>query len=91
MFFFTDHSPFEDVLVDVGRLRRVPLNRMRVWLVARFCYDDLDRPVTTYEPTTGLVSGEVNQASILSLRCGGVIKVELVAENPSGLEECFVI
>lgn len=45
--FLTDHSPFEDVLADVGRLWRVPLNRMRVWLVARFRYDDLDRPLTT--------------------------------------------
>lgn len=47
-FFFTDHSPFEDVLIDVGRLRGIPLNRVRVWLVARFGYDHLDRPVTTY-------------------------------------------
>lgn len=47
LFFCTDHSPFEDVLTDVGRLRGVPLNRVRVWLVARFCYDHLDRPVTT--------------------------------------------
>lgn len=45
--FSTDHSPFEDVLIDVGRLRGVPLNRMRVWLVARFCDDHLDWAVTT--------------------------------------------
>lgn len=45
--FSTDHSPFEDVLIDVGRLRGIPLNRMRVGLVAGFCYDHLDRAVTT--------------------------------------------
>lgn len=46
--FFTDRSPFEDVLIDVGRLGGVPLNGMRVGLVARLRYDDLDRSVTTF-------------------------------------------
>lgn len=29
----TDHSPLQDVLGNVGRLWRVPLDGMRVWLV----------------------------------------------------------
>ena len=42
----THHSPFEDVLGDVGRLWGIPLDRMGVGLVSGLCDDHLHRTVT---------------------------------------------
>lgn len=80
--FSTDHSPFEDVLIDVGRLWGVPLNGMRVWLVAGFCYDHLDRAVTTcVEGTIERVKRKLRPPCRVCRE--RIIKVELVG--------CFVI
>lgn len=45
----THHSPFEDVLGYVSRRRGVPLNGMGVLLASGFCYNHMNRTITTCE------------------------------------------
>lgn len=58
------HSPFEDVLGDVSRGWGIPLNRVGVGLVSRFCYDYLDRTMTTRVGLLGLAAEFSNAVAI---------------------------